>query len=454
MKAPIVNLPHAGGGEVDEEVLGWAIPGFQNAHSHAFQLAMAGLTEGLGPRDNFDDFWSWRQKMYHLALNLTPLQMEVIATQLYSHMLTQGYTWVAEFHYLHHDIDGRPYENKAEMGAALLRAAEKTGMGLTLIPIFYNQGGFNKEPLEEQRRFLSRDIDDYLHLHSLASQLCNGPRQRSALGIHSLRSIKPEHILPLIQEAPQDLPWHIHIAEQKKEISDCLEVLGQRPVQWLLDHVSVDERWHLVHATHMTSEEIELLQKRNAHVVICPSTEGNLGDGIFPLQAYWGGGGKWSIGSDSHIQLNPVEELRWLDYIQRMSAHQRNILCRRPGDNSGELLFQEALHSGRAAMGFSRLPSASSDPLVLDESLSTSQRRFQPLQKGDQLDLVVIKPESPLWRGTSSSNWLSTLVYSTSPQDFSGVITGGRWVVKEGRHFLREQSLQDWEKYISALRSE
>ena len=417
---------------IDEEVYGWAVPGFQNAHSHAFQFAMAGLTEYIDSNHRPDDFWSWRHKMYQFALNLTPRQMESIATSLYSTMLKNGYTWVAEFHYLHHDTNGKAYGNMSEMGQTLLHAADKTGMGITLIPIFYNQGGFNRAPRDEQRRFVSKNIHDYLKLHSLISAHCRGTRQKCALGIHSLRAIKPEHIKPFVEEAPKHQPWHIHIAEQKKEVLDCLEVLGQRPVQWLINNVDINPNWHLVHATHIDEQEIKSLQTRQAHAIICPSTEGNLGDGIFPLKEYWHGGGHWSIGSDSHISLNPLEELRWLDYIQRLNQTQRNVLCCHGGDNSGKLLFNEALSSGRKAMGLNQGPS---------------------LQQGDLLDLVIIKPEMILWKNTSAKNLLSTLIYSTSPSDFSGVITSGKWVVKEGQHVLDGECSKDWAENVSLLRS-
>ncbi len=454
--------------EIDEEVRGWAVPGFQNAHSHAFQFAMAGLTEFLGKALS-DDFWSWRQKMYQLALKLTPRQMESIATRLYSIMLTQGYTWVAEFHYLHHDPQGRAYGDISEMGQALLRAAEKTGIGITLIPIFYNQGGFGKAPEEEQKRFISPSIDDYLKLHSSTLRHCAGPRQKCALGIHSLRAIKPEHVKPLIKEAPQNQPWHIHIAEQKKEVSECLEMLGKTPVQWLMDHVNVDSNWHLVHGTHVSELEIISLQERQAHIVLCPSTEGNLGDGVFPLKAYWHGGGRWSIGSDSHIGLNPLEELRWLDYVQRLNHRQRNVLCRHPHENSGELLFSEALISGKRAMGLGwglgcpvggNVPSLQTDgvsfsprePLAPKESLKCGEpfgpekslKCGEPLGLGESLDLVVIKPEATLWKSGSTQSLLSTLIYATSPGDFSGVIAGGKWVVQGGQHIKEGEFSKDW----------
>ena len=412
----------------EEEVQGWAVPGFTNAHSHAFQFAMAGLTES--PQSHIDNFWSWRHKMYEFALRLTPCQMEAVATNLYSTMLKNGYTWVAEFHYLHHDTNGKPYSHPSEMGQALLRAAEKTGIGITLIPIFYNQGGFNREPHDEQRRFVSKSIDDYLKLHSLTEVHCSGPRQNCALGLHSLRAIKPEQVKPLVDEAPSGLPWHIHVAEQKKEVADCLEILGQRPIQWLINNVAIDENWHLVHATHVDEGEKMALQKQQVHVVFCPSTEGNLGDGVFPLKSYWQGGGHWSIGSDSHMSLNPLEELRWLDYVQRLDQTQRNVLCRHGGDNSGRLLFNEALASGRMAMGL---------------------KRSSQLQRGDLLDLVVIRPEALLWQNTSTKNLLSTLVYATTPSDFSGVITSGKWVIKEGRHTLDGKFFREWEK-VSPLR--
>ena len=430
--SPPHSPPHNQNYTIDEDVSGWAVPGLQNAHSHAFQFAMAGLTEYIDDSQHPDDFWSWRQKMYQFVLTLTPRQMESIATNLYATMLKNGYTWVAEFHYLHHDRDGKPYENLSEMGQALLSAADKTGIGITLIPIFYDRGGFRREPHDEQRRFLSKNTHDYLQLHSLTSTYCRGPRQKCALGIHSLRAADPENIKILTGEAPPSYPWHIHIAEQKKEVLESLEVLGQRPVQWLINNVDINDSWHLIHATHINTQEIKALQQQQAHVVLCPSTEGNLGDGIFPLKEYWHGGGHWSIGSDSHVTLSPLEELRWLDYVQRLSETQRNVLCCHNERNSGKLLFKEALASGRKAMGFQRESS---------------------LQSGELLDLVVIKPKTILWDNTPTPNLLSTFIYSTSSRDFSGVITSGKWVVKEGQHIFDSEFSQDWAKNVSSLRN-
>ena len=419
--------------KVDEYVPGWAVPGFQNAHSHAFQFAMAGMTEFIHTHHTPDNFWSWRQKMYQCALSLTPRQVEVIATQLYSQLLKNGYTWVAEFHYLHHDPRGKPYSKLSEMGEALLQAAEKTGIGLTLIPIFYNQGGFHTEPQEEQRRFISKNIHEYLKLHELTQNQCRGLRQKCALGIHSLRAIKPEDIHPLVEEAPKDQVWHIHIAEQRKEVSESLQVLGQRPVQWLMNQLDINSNWNFVHATHIDEKEIQLLQKKQVNCVICPSTEGNLGDGVFPLKTYWQGGGRWSMGTDSHIGLNPLEELRWLDYVQRLDQKERNILCRQGGDQSGELIFNEALQSGRRAMGW--------------------PHPARTLEVGDLLDLVVVQPETLLWQETSPQHLLSTLIYATSPSDFSGVITSGRWVIQKEQHSQDDLFSKDWSQHVSHLRN-
>ncbi|MCJ7466203.1 MAG: formimidoylglutamate deiminase, partial [Maribacter sp.] len=293
---------------------GFALPGFQNAHSHAFQYAMAGLAEKHGVRGGQDDFWGWREAMYQLALGVDPDQMEAIATMLYAELVRHGYTNVAEFHYLHHDKNGRPYANRAEMGSRLIAAAKTAGIGITLIPIFYQKGGFGQEPNERQRRFISRTVDDYLRLLEASQNACKHYRDaKIGMGVHSLRGVEPSDIIEITKSGPQDIPFHMHVSEQLKEIADSLQYLGKRPVEWLLQNIDLSDRYHLIHATHLTDQETIGLAKSKAHVVLCPSTEGNLGDGLFPLRRYQKEGGNWSIGTDSHIGLNPLEELRILD---------------------------------------------------------------------------------------------------------------------------------------------
>lgn len=299
------------------------LPAIANTHSHAFQRAMAGLTEYGGTGK--DSFWTWRDLMYRFASRINPEQLHAIAAQLYGEMLEAGFTHVCEFHYLHHQANGTPYANPAEMSQAIIRAAEDAGIGLTLLPVLYQTGGFDgRDLLGAQKRF-AHQTDDYLKLiESLQKQ--ESFLLKIGVALHSLRAV-PEHalseILPVLAE--KKLPVHIHIAEQASEVSECLDIRGARPVQWLLDNADVNENWCLVHATHMDAKECKALAKTNAVVSICPSTEANLGDGFFPLKDYAKNGGRWAVGSDSNASVSVVEELRWLEYGQRLKLQQRNI---------------------------------------------------------------------------------------------------------------------------------
>ncbi len=328
-----------------EAVNGFVLPGFPNAHSHAFQYAMAGHAE-LHPTGVTDDFWTWREAMYRCALGVTPDEMEKVAYDCYRQMVLNGYTHVAEFHYVHHDKNGKPYANPAEMGERLIAAAARSGIKITLIPVFYQRGGFGKDALPEQRRFISKTPDEYFRLLE-ASERAVKNYEHASLGfsVHSLRAADPELIKTIIDEGPEQLPFHIHAAEQKREVEDCLLYLKKRPVQWILDNLPVDERFHLVHCTHLDDDEVVQLAQSGAHVVLCPSTEGNLGDGIFRLSDFVKAGGKFSIGTDSQVCLNPLEELRWLDYAQRLTTHRRNTF-----QDGGLTLIRQVIFSGRKAV--------------------------------------------------------------------------------------------------------
>ncbi|HSK73093.1 MAG TPA: formimidoylglutamate deiminase, partial [Pyrinomonadaceae bacterium] len=330
---------------------GYALPGFQNAHSHAFQYAMAGLAERHSASQTADDFWSWREAMYSLALNLDPEQMKTIAAMLYAELLRHGFTNVAEFHYVHHDKNGESYRNLAAMGEALVEAAKEAGIKITLIPIFYQKGGFGLPANDRQRRFISPTFEDYLRLFETSEQVCKKYEGANiAVGIHSMRGVDSQDILRTAKDAPQDVPFHIHVSEQLKEVEDSLAFLGKRPVEWLLENIELNERFHLVHATHLTENETERLAKSQANVVLCPSTEGNLGDGIFPLREFQLFGGNWSIGTDSHIGLNPLEELRILDYGQRLITHKRDTFIGEETEDSGLFAITKATVAGRRAM--------------------------------------------------------------------------------------------------------
>jgi len=390
-----------------EEVRGFAIPGFRNAHSHAFQYGMAGIAERHTPGSR-DDFWSWREAMYRVALTMNPEQMEKIAAFLYTEMLRHGYTHVAEFHYVHHDKNGKPYSNLAEMAERILSAAAASGIKLTLLPIFYQTGNFGEPPVERQRRFISKTYDDYLKLWDASKTLIKNFSNASlGVGVHSLRAVRGEDVIRLSSEFDPIFPFHIHVAEQIKEVDDCLKFYGMRPAQWLLENVELNENFHLVHATHLDEDEIKGIAKSRANVVLCPSTEGNLGDGIFRLGEFKEHGGSWSIGTDSHIGLNPLEELRLLDYRERLVSHQRNVLNDSSTGDCGEFGYHKVITAGKKAMG------------------DTS---YGFLDEGNPMDAVIFKEDHPLLAASSSELLLSTIIYTGDASLILGTMVNGEWV--------------------------
>ncbi len=303
---------HADGAE---RLGGPLLPGMPNLHSHAFQRAMAGLAEVAGNPN--DSFWTWRDLMYRLVGKISPDQLGIIARQLYIEMLKAGYTSVAEFHYVHHDIDGTPYADPAELALRISQAASAAGIGLTLLPVLYSHSGFGGQaPNDGQRRFIN-STENYLKLQSRLQPILAGqPSQALGLCFHSLRAVTPGQIHDVLAASDRDCPVHIHIAEQQKEVDDCLSWSGVRPLQWLYENAEVDQRWCLVHATHANPHEVSLMARSRAIAGLCLTTEANLGDGIFPAVDFLAQGGRMGIGSDSHVSLSVVEELRWLEYGQ------------------------------------------------------------------------------------------------------------------------------------------
>ncbi|MBT9371781.1 formimidoylglutamate deiminase [Rhizobium sp. CSW-27] len=353
--------------EAGDERHGVLVPTMPNLHSHAFQRAMAGLAEVRGP--GADSFWSWRTLMYRFALSMTPDQMEAVAAQLYMEMLEAGFGRVGEFHYLHHDKDGGLYANIAEMAERIAAASQETGISLTLLPVFYAHSGFGgAAPGEGQRRFIhsldafSRQMEACRSLTARISGACLG------IAPHSLRAVTATElstILPLAGEGPV----HIHVAEQVKEVEDCLAATGRRPVEWLLDEAPVDQRWCLIHATHMTKTETARMAATGAVAGLCPITEANLGDGIFTGAAYLDAGGALGIGSDSNIRISVAEELRQLEYSQRLGLKARNVVADANG-STGRKLFDRALAGGARALGATAgiVAGASADLVALDVS--------------------------------------------------------------------------------------
>lgn len=392
-----------------EAVQGFVLPGFQNAHSHAFQYGMAGLAENH-PAGIDDDFWTWREAMYQCALSVDPDQAEAIAAMLYAEMLRVGYTHVAEFHYLHHDKDGKSYGNLAEMGERMVSAAKSAGIKITLIPVFYQKGGFGLEPQPRQRRFISKTVNDYFKLFEASkSAIKNYHNASLAFSVHSLRAVDLNDIKTTFLQGPKDLPFHLHVSEQKKEVADCLTHCGKRPMQWLLENLPVNERFHLVHSTHLDDAELKTLAASKANVVLCPSTEGNLGDGIFRMKEYVRLGGHWSIGTDSHIGLNPLEEFRMIDYRQRLVTNHRNTF---EGD-AAAYMINESIASGRTAMG------------------TLQSNHFEI---GRPFDAVVYNAQSHLLSETSEKSRLATLLYTSDSSRVLGTIINGKWVVKNQHH--------------------
>ena len=388
------------------EVLeGPVLPGLVDAHGHAFQRAIAGLAECAVP--GRDDFWSWRNRMYAAALRIGPEQLETIAAFLYTELLRAGYTQVCEFHYLHNDVDGTPYADPLEMSLALVRAAQRTGIGLTLLPTLYMRSGFGARGLtEDQRRFASTP-ESVLRIAQNVQQAGSGLRNITAgIALHSLRAVD-EGAFPDVVTAARDgcMPVHIHIAEQQLEVDDCLRQHGQRPIEWLVDHVAVDQRWNLVHATRSTRGEMAMVRELDASIVICPSTEANLGDGVFDLRGWLEIGGRWSIGSDSHVTRSPIEELRLLEYSQRLALRERNVAARAAGtESTAGVLFNGAVDGGSVAAG-------------------------QPcggLAVGERADFCVPDPLSPALAGIPAPRVLDALVFSSPDTAMTRVCVAGR----------------------------
>lgn len=395
---------------------GWRLPGIANLHSHAFQRAMAGLAEAQ--TDPADSFWTWRETMYRMAGRFDPDTLRAVATQLYVEMLEAGYTRVCEFHYVHHAPDGSAYAPASAMSDALIEAARVTGIRLTLLPVLYMRGGFDGRALGERQRRFGHEVDAYLRLFAdLHARQDDALRVGCAL--HSLRAVPPDAMDAVLDALPDDARVHIHIAEQVPEVHECIAVRGARPVEWLLEHAPVDARWTLVHATHLDAAEVAGIARSGATVALCPTTEANLGDGLFPLRDYLDADGAWGIGSDSHISVSPVEELRWLEYGQRLVTRRRNIAVRASTPSVGTTLFAGVQASAAASTGFD----ATDDAVTLDADV-------------------------PLLAGATADDVLDRWVFAGNRPLVREVQVGGRQVVSEGRHALHEDAARD---YASAM---
>ena len=409
------------------------LPGMPNLHSHAFQRAFAGLTEHRSPGVPNDSFWSWRERMYRFAGAITPEQLRLIATALYVEMLEAGYTSVCEFHYLHHDIDGKPYADDATLSSCLTEAASCAGIGLTLLPVLYQTSGFGaKPPSSGQRRFI-RSTENMMRLLDHLKPLCERHGGRLGMAPHSLRAVSPDALNEAIaglSSLDATAPIHIHIAEQSAEVEACLAWSGQRPVQWLLEHAPVDARWCLVHATHLTAEESRQAAQTGAVAGICPSTEANLGDGIFDSASWIATAGRWGIGSDSHACVNAAEELMQFEYSQRLALRERNVLCSPAQPSVATAMTMAAVAGGAQASG----------------------RSVAGLAIGQSMDAVALDAGHPALADLPSPDlMLSAHVFASHRTSAVHTVwSGGRVRVDAGHHPLSAQARS---AFVSARRT-
>jgi len=403
------DAPRAGA----DHVPGIAVPGLPNLHSHGFQRGMAGLAERRGP--TADSFWTWREVMYHFLQRLSPDDVEAITAFAYMEMLEAGFTTVGEFHYLHHDVDGRPYANLGEMAERIAAASAQTRIGLTLLPSFYAYGGFGgAPPVAGQRRFIN-DPDRFLDLVQRArATVATLPEGGVGIAPHSLRAVTPATLRAICRATP-DGPIHIHAAEQLREVEECVAALGRRPVEWLLENAALDSRWCVIHATHTTPGEIAALAASQAVVGLCPLTEASLGDGLFDGAAYLAAGGRFGIGTDSNIQIDAAAELRQLEYGQRLARRARNVMTLVEGEATGRRLYATALAAGAQAL----------------------QRPIGALAVGSRADIVLLDDDHPDLTARDGDHWLDAWIFVAGRSAVRTVLVGGVTVVEAGRHTLR-----------------
>ena len=406
------------GAKVGALISGVAIPAVPNVHSHAHQRLMVGLAERAGPAG--DSFWTWRETMYGFALKLSPDDLEAVAAQAYVEMLKAGFSCVGEFQYLHHQPDGSPYDEPAEMSLRCISAAEQAGIAITMLPTLYNYSGFGGQASNAgQQRFVN-DQQRFLEIYGTLTAVCGAdPRRRLGISPHSLRAVTPELLKTVLNSIADDVRIHIHVAEQAKEVDDCMAWSGKRPVEFLLDQFDVSSRWCAIHATHMTAGETQGLAKSGATAGLCPTTEANLGDGIFPGDSFIKQGGAIAIGSDSQITISPAEDLRMLEYSQRLRDRTRNTLASSAGASTGRSLLEAVLRGGAAC---------------LDQPVGA-------ISVGKRCDIAVLDEAHPAMTGREGDAALDTWIFSAGNAAVKDVIVGGAHVVKDCRH-INEDRIQ------------
>ncbi|MFS2005020.1 formimidoylglutamate deiminase [Duganella sp. CT11-25] len=405
----------------------YVLPGMINLHSHSFQRALGGRTEKAG--DSKDSFWTWRDLMYRFARNITPEHIEAIAAQLFSECLRHGYTSMCEFHYVQRAPDGAMYPRPAETAERVIAAARLTGIGMTMLPVLYSYSGFGESPLKPEQKRFKTDAQDVLRVIEALEPLRDA---QTEVGVapHSLRAASVEQMNEVLATLPAARPVHIHIAEQQAEVRQSLDWSGRRPVQWLLDQIAVDERWCLIHATHLVADEVDGIARSGAVAGLCPTTEANLGDGLFPLEPFLAAGGRFGIGSDSHVSQSAVEELRWLEYGQRLQLQRRNVAVSADERNVGDFLWQGALRGGAQAAG----------------------RPVGALAPGRRADMIVLDDGHPNMFGLALDEVLGSFVFSGNDNLVKDVMVGGRWVVRNQQHVAQQAIAARFKQTLAELR--
>jgi formimidoylglutamate deiminase len=409
------------------EVFEYALPGMINLHSHSFQRALGGRTEKAG--DSKDSFWTWRDLMYRFARNITPEHIEAIAAQLFSECLRHGYTAICEFHYVQRAPDGAMYPRQAETAERVIAAARLAGIGVTMLPVLYSYSSFGESPLKAEQKRFKTDAQDVLRVIEALEPLRDAQIE-VGVAPHSLRAASVGQIEEVLATLPAARPVHIHIAEQQAEVRQSLDFSGRRPVQWLLDQVAVDQRWCLIHATHLVAEEVEGIARSAAVAGLCPTTEANLGDGLFPLEPFLAAGGRFGIGSDSHVSQSAVEELRWLEYGQRLQHQRRNVAVSADERNVGDFLWQGALRGGAQASG----------------------RPVGALAPGRRADVIVLDDDHPNMFGLALDEVLGSFVFSGNDNLVKDVMVGGRWVVRNQQHVAQQAIVARFKQTLAELR--
>jgi len=414
--------------DATERIYGTVIPGMPNVHSHAFQRALAGCTGPQGKSQ--DSFWSWREAMYRCAGRITPDQYAAVAAGVFTGMLKAGYTTCAEFHYIHHQRDGSAYANLAEMSERLIGAASDSGIALTLLPVLYCSAGFGLAGVDEQQQRFTNSSSQYLRLLEGCQKVMSGkPLLELGIAPHSLRAVPGSILREVLQARPEwQCPVHIHIAEQPAEVESCLENLGARPIEWLLDKFPVNQRWCLVHATHMSNQELDLAASSGAVAGLCPTTEADLGDGVFRTAGWLKAGGQMGIGSDCNIRISIAEELRLLEYNERLRGGQRNVLTG-PDATCGSFLYQQAAKGGGIAVG----------------------QPVGQLATGYRADLLELDDAHALLAGRDPDVVLDSWIFAGDQAMIKSVWVAGQCVVRQGVHAQEDSIGTAFAEAISEL---